>query len=381
MNKYKVAFVTGSRAEYGIVRNYLKYLDNDETIDFEILVTGSLLSNEYGHQVDLIYKDGFKVRKEIDIDLNTKNNSTIIHSMSLALDLFGQYFEDNKYDLLIILGDRYEMLPIATAASIQRIPILHIHGGEATFANYDEFIRHSITKMSKYHFTSCEEYRNRVIQLGENPKYVFNLGSLGAENCLNIDLNNVPNEVKNLKDKSYYVVLFHPETLTDFDESKQIDELLSAIDIYKDIDFIFIGSNADTHSDVIRNKVKKYCEDNDNSYYYENLHTDAYHYLLKHSLGLIGNSSSGLIEAPSLLIPTLNIGHRQDGRVRGRSVIDVKCDRDEISKAIKSMADLKVDSSDNPYYQKDAAIKYYKETLNILNNNDKDVIKIFYDLK
>ena len=256
MVMHKVAFVTGSRADYGIMRNYLKLMHEDETFDLKILATGALLDNTYGHQVDLIYQDGFDVAVEIPIDLDSSSNCTILHSMSIALDCFADYFSKVSYDLLIILGDRFEMLPVAIAASMQKIPILHVHGGEATFANYDEFIRHAITKMSLFHFTSTEEYRRRVIQLGEDPERVFNLGALGAENCLYIDEKNVPQEIIDLPEKQYFVVLFHPETLTTSSEAEQVTELLSAICRKSTYKYVFIGSNADTNSNIIRDKLK-----------------------------------------------------------------------------------------------------------------------------
>ena len=236
----KIAFATGSRADYGIMRRYLRKLDDDESVSLEILVTGALLDNDYGHQVDLIYRDGFKVGAEIEVHLDTSDNIGIIHTMSETLDDFGHFFGKNKYDLLIILGDRYEMLSVATAAAMQRIPILHIHGGEATYGNYDEFIRHCITKMSLYHFTATQEYRRRVIQLGENPDRVFCLGALGAENCMYIEEANVPEQIKNLPERKYFTVLFHPETLTKTSPLEQVNMLLAAIDGCKDIMKIFI---------------------------------------------------------------------------------------------------------------------------------------------
>ena len=176
----KIAFVTGSRADYGIMRRYLNLLNNDEDINLKILVTGALLSETYGNQVELIYQDGFDIAAEIKVNLDSSSNRSVLHTMAETLDGFAEHFSKNKYDLLIILGDRYEMLSVATAAAMHRIPILHIHGGEATYGNYDEFIRHAITKMSLYHFTATEEYRRRVIQLGEDPNKVFYLGALGA---------------------------------------------------------------------------------------------------------------------------------------------------------------------------------------------------------
>ncbi len=368
----KVVFATGSRADYGIVRNYLKLLNDDKEINLGILATGALLSSEYGHQVDLIYDDGYAVDKEIDIEVNSASIESTIHSMAVALDKFGEYFSKIKPDLLIVLGDRYEMMSVAIAAAMNRIPILHIHGGEATYGNYDEFIRHSITKMSFYHFASTDEYRKRIIQLGEREDRVFNLGALGALNCLNIEENKVSQEVKGLANSKYFVVLFHPETLSDISVSEQTEELLSAIDRQgPEIRFAFIGSNADTHSDSIRKLIKNYVRKHDKCIYFENLTTSGYHFLVKKSLGLIGNSSSGIIEVPSLGTMTINIGNRQAGRVRGNSIIDVPCDCEKISEAINQIIRGGIPNKIiNPYLKLDALDQYYKRTVEILRRID-----------
>ncbi len=382
-NMRHIAFVTGSRADYGIVRKYLKLLNQDEDIDLKLIVTGALLSETYGRQVELIYKDGFTIDAEIEVDLDSTSNQKVLHTMAQTMERFADYFVNHSYDLLIILGDRYEMLSVATAAAIERIPILHIHGGEATYGNYDEFIRHAITKMSLYHFTATEEYRRRVIQLGENPDRVFYLGALGAENCMFIEEENVPEYVRKLPEKKYFVILFHPETLTNYNTADQIKAVLSAISEFKNYKFVFLGVNADTHSDVIRNIVKQFVNSNDNATYFENLHTDAYHYLLKKSICLIGNSSSGIIEAPSLGIHTINIGDRQKGRVRGNSVIDVKCIKEEISDAMKYVVDqCSTAKIDNPYYKENSAILYYEETIKIIEriNEMLNEPKTFYDI-
>lgn len=384
MGVKKIGFVTGSRADYGIMRRYLKLLKNDENIKLGILVTGALLSDVYGHQVDRIYEDGFSIDVEIPVDLDSSSNQMVLHTMAQVLDKFACYFENSKYDLLMILGDRFEVMSVAIAAAVQRIPILHIHGGEATFGNYDEFIRHCITKMSLYHFTATNEYRNRVIQLGENPSNVFYLGALGAENCLYIDESNVPEVIKKLEDKKYFVVLFHPETLTNVDTVFQIDQLLLAVACFENYKFVFLGSNADTNSYIIRDRVKKFVDDHSNCFYYENLHTDAYHYLVKHGVALIGNSSSGLIEAPSLGVYTINIGARQDGRVRGNSVIDTTCELQKIKESINLVLNKSsVTEIKNPYYKKDTALGYYMQTKEILTkiNDDTKNPKHFYDLR
>ncbi|MGP1411747.1 MAG: UDP-N-acetylglucosamine 2-epimerase [Peptoanaerobacter stomatis] len=382
--KYKIAFATGSRADYGIMRRYLFLLNADESIDLHILTTGALLDEKYGKQVDLIYKDGFNITTKIKLPLDTSSDVKILKAMAVALENFGSYFASNKPDLLIILGDRYEIFAVALAAAIQRIPILHIHGGEATFGNYDEFIRHSITKMSLYHFTATEEYRNRVIQLGETPKNVFNLGSLGAENCLCIDEQKVPITVKNMTPKNYFVVLFHPETLTNVNAEQQIHSILTAITNYIDkYKFIFIGTNADTFSNLIKDNIAQFVKMHTNAIYFENLNTDAYHYLIKNAICLLGNSSSGIIEAPSLGVYTINIGDRQKGRVRGNSVIDTICRAKEIEEAIKKVLfSGKPQNPINPYYKKDATQLYYNTTKKLLTSlqNDIGILKEFYDM-
>ena len=383
MGIYKVAYATGSRADYGIVKNYLKLLNQDQEIDFSVLVTGSHLENKFGHSVDIIKQDGFKIELEVLLNIENSSNANVIHCMSVALDSFGKYFEEQKYDLLIILGDRYEMMAVAIAAAMQRIPILHLHGGEVTYGNYDEFIRHSITKMSQYHFTSTEVYRRRVIQLGEDPKRVFYLGALGAENCCKIDEKKVVEKVKMLLAHKYWVVAFHPETLTDIDVEHQVGEVLAALEKNNDgCDIIFMGTNADTKSDIIRSTWIDYVQQHNNAYYYENLNVDSFLYLVKNSIALIGNSSSGIIETPSLGRYTINIGDRQKGREHGNSVIDVVCNRTEIYHAMEEVK-RKIDENEkitNPYYVKDTAENYYEKTKDILNEKP-SVLKEFFDIK
>ncbi len=385
MKVWKIAFATGSRADYGIMRHYLEKLQQDPEIQLQILATGALLDERFGKQVRLIEQDGFPIGAKIQLPIDPSSNTGVIHTMAVALDKFGEFFEHRPCDLLLILGDRYEMLPVAIAAAMQRIPILHIHGGEATFANYDEFIRHAITKMSWFHFTATETYRKRVIQLGEAPERVYNLGALGAENCLEIDEKLVPETVKALPQSNYFVVLFHPETLTEQDPLQQIRQVLQAAEQHPEQDYVFLGSNADTHSDVIRRAVKEFVGQHANAHYFENLPTDGYHALLKNSICLIGNSSSGIIEAPSLGIYTINIGDRQKGRVRGSSVLDVPCDTTAIAQAMDQvMASPKVEKTDNPYYKPHTAEAYYRTTKEILQLLEQGITrepKAFYDVE
>ena len=378
--QYKVTFATGSRADYGIVRNYIKKLNDDPNIDFSILATGALLDESFGHAIDIVKQDGFKIDYECPYTIKSDKLSDTTHIMAEVLDKFGNYFEDHKYDLVIILGDRYEIYSVSIAAAMHHLPILHIHGGEVTLSNYDEFIRHSITKMSRFHFTSTEEYRNRVIQLGEDPETVFYLGALGAENCLAIDINNVSEEVKNLPDKKTFTVLYHPETLNDQDPVIQIQQVLEAVKPFVgEYEFCFIGSNADTKSDGIKKMVKQFCEDNEHTHYFENLHPDGYHALVKKSIALIGNSSSGIIEVPSLGAWTVNIGNRQTGRVKGNSIIDVPCSCENITVGIQKTIDNLRKDIINPYFVDNSSLLYYNKTKSILSANI-DKYKNFYDL-
>ena len=383
MLKYKVAYITGSRADYGIVRKYLKYLDQDEDIDFSILATGTHLEPAYGKTIEQIIKDGFFVEKEFPIAVNNQNTSEVIKCMASALTQFGAYFEKVRYNLLIVLGDRYEILAATIAAAMHKIPVLHLHGGEITLGNYDEFIRHSITKMSTYHFTSTNTYRNRVIQLGEAPERVFYLGALGAENCKNIEFELIDERIRQLPPKGYFVVAFHPETLTGVDVLMQAQNILQVIKNYLlNYEVVFIGVNADTGGNIIKKEWKAFQEENEGVHYVENLNVDSYLYLIKNAVMLIGNSSSGIIEAPTLGTYTVNIGDRQKGRVAGRSVLSIPCQKEALSEAIeKIFASLKKgETFDNPYYKENAARNYYKKTKDILDNIMKQP-KNFYDIK
>lgn len=380
MKKYKVAFATGSRADYGIVRNYIAKLNADNEVDFSILATGALLASEFGSAINIIEQDGFRIDYKDEIPQKMDSLDDTCHIMAKTLDDFSKYFSKHQFDLLIILGDRYEIYAVSIAAAMHRVPILHLHGGELTEANYDEFIRHSITKMANWHITSTEEYRKRVIQLGENPNNVYYLGALGAENCLHIDMDNVPEVLKDIHDS--FVVLFHPETLNDVSPLEQVDEVLKAISQFtENYSFIFIGSNADTHADQITNRVKHFCEDHESCDFYSNLHPDAYHYVVKHSIALIGNSSSGIIEVPSLGSFTVNIGDRQTGRVKSGSILDIRCKADDIIHAIKcTIAHKDEKIKDTPYYMENSAELYYQKTMDILHG-DKPKYKKFFDIR
>lgn len=382
----RILYVTGSRAEYGIMKRLLLKLNQDKDIDLKIVATGMQVDKKYGETYKLIEEDELVLDKLIDIQLDNSNNEKVIHSMSICLNEFGKYLYNNKFDAIILLGDRYEILSVAIAAAMQNIPIIHLHGGEITLGNYDEFIRHSITKMSKLHLVSTEEYRKRVIQLGENPETVYNIGSLGAENSLTLPLLSYEKLLSKfkMKDKEYFVVLFHPETLTENSIENQMLNLLEAVDNFKEqYNFIFIGSNSDTGSNIIYKMVKEYTDLNKFNFFIS-VKPEEYLSLVKYSQGLIGNSSSGLIEIPSLKVPTINIGDRQRGRVRGKSVIDVRADKFEIIKGIEKILKKEfrenLKNIENPYFQENSLEMAYQIIKEFLNSKDLKKLKEFYDL-
>ncbi len=380
----KLLYVSGSRAEYGIMKRLLKKLDEDGEISLDIVVTGMHLLKEYGETYKEVEKE-FKITKKVNIEISNKNNYEILHSMSIAMEEFSKYFRDNSYDALILLGDRYEILPVAITAAFNNIPIIHIHGGEKTLGNYDEFIRHSITKMSKLHLVATEEYRKRVIQLGESPNTVKNLGSLGVANILEMKLLNkkeLEDIIEEIK-KPYYVVLFHPETISEISLEEQTNNLIEALSKFREkYDFIFIGSNSDTGSDKIQKIIQKFVKEN-NYKRFVSLQNFEYFSLLKYSEGLIGNSSSGIIEVPSLKVATINIDNRQLGRAKGKTIIDCDSSVLGIEKAIikSQTSDYQnlLKNSINPYYQKNSLEKYYQEIKKFLKNDNK-YLKDFYDL-
>ncbi|MEG1518855.1 MAG: UDP-N-acetylglucosamine 2-epimerase [Cetobacterium sp.] len=383
----RLAYITGSRAEYGIMRRVLKKINESRDIELTIVATGMHIDKKYGQTYRVIEEDGFKIDKLIDIQIDNSDNSKILNSMAICQKEFGEYFQENKFDGVMILGDRYEILSVAIAAAMHNIPLIHLHGGEKTLGNYDEFIRHAITKMSKLHLVSTEEYKDRVIQMGENPKFVFNVGALGAENSLKMNLPTKSELEDRFGDlnKNYFMVVFHPETVTGVSVKEQMENLLKSLDIFKsENDFIFIGSNSDTGSDIIFDMVSKYCKDNQFKFL-TSVRPEEYLALIKYSKGLIGNSSSGLIEVPSLKVPTINIGDRQKGRVRGESVIDVAANMDQIVDGIKKSQSEKfqeiLKNSINPYYQKNVAEEVCSVILEFLNSKDLNEIKDFYDLK
>ena len=374
-----VCVVTGSRAEYGIMRALLLKLNKEQNIKLDVVVTAMHLEEKYGNTYRHIEEDGLNIIKKIPLNLENTSKKCVSKSLALLTTGLSELFEKIKYNLIIILGDRYEMLPVVNVALIYNIPVCHLHGGEKTLGNFDESIRHAITKMSHLHLVASEEFKNRVIQLGEEEHNVHNIGAMGVENVMRQDFLTEKELEETLGielKEEYYVVLFHPVTLEDGGALKQIQTLLEVLS-EQNKQVIFIGSNSDTDSDKIMNEIEKYTMKNNNSKMFISLKPREYHSLVKHSKGLVGNSSSGLIEIPSLKVPTLNIGNRQLGRLRGPSVVDVDTTKESIQKGLKELS--KIRDFYNPYEQENSIEKAKEAILDYLSK-DRSIIKEFNDM-
>jgi GDP/UDP-N,N'-diacetylbacillosamine 2-epimerase (hydrolysing) len=341
IKKRKVCFVTGSRAEYGIISVLMKKIRKVDSLELQIIATGMHLSHEFGNSFQQIEEDGFVIDKKIDILLSSGSSVGISKSIGLGIISFSDVFSNLVPDIVVLTGDRFEMFSAACAATVAKIPIAHIHGGETTEGAFDEAFRHSISKMSHIHFTSTDEYRSRVIQLGENPNRVFNVGSLGVENLKSLKLLSKSDFEKSIDfklGKYNLLITFHPETLEESSVENQFKSVLSSLDKLKDFKFIFTKSNADVGGYTINKMIDDYVNSNPNkSIAFKSLGQLRYFSALKHVDGIIGNSSSSLIEAPSLYLGAINVGDRQKGRVQSDSVINCSTNVENIDHAIKSL--------------------------------------------
>lgn len=337
--KHTVCVVTGSRAEYGLLHPLLVRLQNDNDITLWIVVTGSHLSRVFGNTQNEIEKDGFILHRLIPLSLEDDSKVGMVQATGEALSAFADYFSKNCPDLLIVLGDRYEIFAAATAAAMFGIPIAHLHGGETTEGAVDEFLRHSITKMSTLHFVACEQYRRRVIQLGEAPERVFNVGALGVENSLNMPLMALPKLQESigfqLEGKSFSVVTFHPVTLGDNTPKAQIWELVRAMEAFPEMNYIITKANADAGGRTINQIWAEESVKHGNWLVISSLGAQRYLSALRYAKMMIGNSSSGIIEGPAMKIPTVNIGDRQKGRMMADSVICCEPRAEDIISAMK----------------------------------------------
>lgn len=362
--KKKICVITGSRAEYGLLRPLLEEIKTDTDLKLQLIVTGMHLSPEFGLTYQEIQKDGFDIDEKIDISLISDKPAGISKSISLAITGFVKCYGRLKPELIVVLGDRFEIFGAVVAALVSRIPVAHIHGGELTEGVFDDTLRHCITKMCHVHFTSTQEYRKRIIQLGEDPVRVFNVGAIGLENIKGLRLLSKKALEKELDFKfSKYnlLVTFHPLTLEDNTSGIQFQELLDALDELKDTKIIFTKANADPDGRVINKMIDKYVSKNpDKATAFVSMGRLKYLSTIRVVDAVVGNSSSGIIEASSFRVPTINIGDRQKGRVRPRSVIDCKPEKKEIKKAFDTVLLQKFKNTikcvKNPYEKRNAAM-------------------------
>lgn len=358
-----------------------------EAFQLQIIASGMHLSPEFGMTVEEMQSDGFEPDEKVEMLLSGDTPTAICKSMGLAMISYGGALQRLKPDILILLGDRFETLCMAAAAQVCRLPIAHIHGGETTEGAIDESFRHSITKMSHLHFASCEAYRKRIIQLGEAPEKVFDVGALGVENIRRISLmgrSELEESIGINLEKPYFLVTFHPITLNKDTSDVQFQSLLDALDAFKGYNVIFTKANADTDGRVINQLVEAYAgKYPKRCLAVTSLGVRRYLSAMKYCTAVIGSSSSGIIEAPTFKVPTVNIGDRQKGRVRAKSIIDCKPTIESISAAMEKALSFEFRNSlqtmSNPYERKDTA----KNIINILKKADLANIlkKKFFDIE
>ena len=336
MNR-KICVITGSRAEYGLLRWVMQGIKVEHSLTLQIIATGMHLSPQFGNTYQEIEGDGFVIDRKVQMLTGSDTPVGIAKSMGNGMIGFADALNELKPDLLVVLGDRFEIFSAVSAALVAQIPVAHIHGGELTEGNFDDALRHSITKMSHLHFVAAEEYRNRVIQLGESPDRVFNVGGLGVDNIARTKLLGKDELERDLQFKFQernLLVSFHPVTLEPDSGVKQMTELLYALNAFPNIGLIFTMPNADTGGLWIADQIEIYVKSRTNAVSFTSLGAKRYISVMACIDGVIGNSSSGLLEAPSLRVGTVNVGDRQRGRIQAESVISCELNRIAIQEAI-----------------------------------------------
>jgi GDP/UDP-N,N'-diacetylbacillosamine 2-epimerase (hydrolysing) len=381
----KICVVTGSRAEYGLLRWVMEGIQNSPKLELLVIATGMHLSPEFGQTYRDIEMDGFRIDRKVEMLLSSDTPIGITKSMGLGIIGFADALHEFKPDLLLVLGDRYEIFSAVSTAMVAQIPVAHLHGGESTEGAFDEAIRHSITKMSHLHFVATEEYQQRVIQLGEHPDRVFHVGGLGIDNIHKLILLNKVELEKSLGFKfgrKNLLVTFHPVTLEIGMVSEQMNELLIALEKIENVHIVFTMPNADTGGRILFKMIENFVLNNPSSKAFTSLGQTRYLSCLNHIDGVIGNSSSGLAEVPTFKIGTINIGDRQSGRIKAMSVIDCEPNEPSISSAIKKLYSTdfqnRLTTVKNPYGCGGAS----ESIVNILNEVTLDGLlkKKFYNL-
>ena len=385
----RIGIVTGTRAEYGLLKSLMQEINKDNDLELYLIVSGMHLSPEFGMTYKEIEEDGFEINAKVEMLLSSDSPAGISKSIGLGVIGFADEFQRADLDMLILLGDRYEALSAAISAMVMRIPIAHLHGGELTEGAIDEGIRHSITKMSYLHFTSTEEYRRRVIQLGENPERVFCVGAIGVENIKKINLMTKEELERSIHfeiDENTVIVTYHPVTLENNTVEEQFLNLLEVLDRNPKIRMIFTKANADTNGRIVNELIDKYAAQNsERACAFMSLGQKRYLSALKYCRIVIGNSSSGIIEAPSFGKPIINIGDRQKGRICADSVINCGYTQQEIQRAMETALteefENKARNCRNPYEKENTAANIISVIKDYLLNDKIKLKKGFYDIK
>lgn len=380
--KHKIAIVTATRAEYGILRPLILKLSEDEDIELQVIVTGTHLDERYGNTQEEIIRDGVMISRRIPILEVGNSEYDISITMANTICGFAEYFRDERPELVIVLGDRTEILGVCSAAMNANIPIAHLHGGEITEGAVDDCVRHAVSKMSYLHFPANEIYRKRIIQMGETPDRVFNVGALGVENILKVPLlskKDICTQIGIPMDSSYVVVTFHPVTLEGESVEEHINEFINALDRNPDYFYLITKANADAGGDLVNKMLETYAEGKNNIKVVASLGMLRYLSALKYAEFALGNSSSGIIEAPALGIPTVNIGDRQKGRLMADTVINCKTTAEAISEAMR-IARKKEHKVSNLYGDGNTSDKIINVIKDYLTNDKIDLKKQFYNM-
>lgn len=380
----KICIVTGTRAEWGLLTRLAALIKASSDMELQIIATNMHLSKRYGLTYKEIEADGFEIDYRVPMDVDGIDSpATTVKSMSKAMAGFADAYQALKPDLLVVLGDRYEILVAVSAALIFKIPVAHLHGGEITQGAYDDAIRHAITKMSHLHFTSTEQYRQRVISMGETPEHVFNVGAIGVDNIKQIPLWSLEDTEQSLGgfklNKSTILVTYHPVTLENNTAEQQIGELLAALDALPQLRVVFTMPNSDTGNQIIAERIEQWCSNNAaRAVWFTSLGLVRYLSTLQYIGAVVGNSSSGIIEVPSFGIPTLNIGNRQKGRIAAASVVNCCPTADDIVKNLLTLIEKKSTFAANPYERPSTA----QDIISVLSSTDLQRLteKHFYNI-
>ena len=387
----KICFISGSRADYGLLSNLMKFFKNDKKYNLQIIVTGSHLSKMHGLTYNEIEKDKFKITKKIKLNIDKKKSENISEPISIGIKQFSISYKNLKPDLIVLLGDRYEIFSACCAANISQIPVCHLHGGELTRGSIDDTFRHSMTKMSQFHFVSHKEYSKRVRQLGEDPKKIYVVGGFGVDLIKRVKLLSKKNLEKKLNiqfGKKNILVTYHPETINGSKNKKDFKELLKALETLKQTKIIFTRANADKEGRLINSMIDKFVKKNKNiSYAFSSMGYKNYLSTLKFIDICLGNSSSGLLEVPTFKKITINIGDRQKDRIKASSVFDVRPKANLIIKMIKEIDKKKfkdlLKKTVNPYGGGGASKKTYQiiKKLNLENSLSNKFFDLDYEKK